>query len=149
MLVGDGFAVDEWPLHVTAISNFQTQARRTDLAKALQSACQTVGPVSAAVGGEEWFGQAADILVNILVDDLLVRHLHEVLLETLAHGVAFALDVPEYAGAGYRPHVTHTSLARATAGDRITFRQLALVDMAPRGEGSRREVVWTGDLVSS
>ena len=144
--VGDGFAVNEWPLHVTVLPNFRTQAATRDVARVLRSVFRTLGPVSATVGAEELFGPSGDLLVNVLTDYLPVQWLHEALLEALAREVKFILEVPEYARAGYRPHVTLTPSARATTGNRMIFRQLALVDMVPRGESKRPEVVWTSDL---
>lgn len=106
--VGGAFAVDEWPLHVTVLPNFRTQAARRDVINVLQSVCRTLGPVSATVGGEELFGPSGDLLANVITDHLPVQQLHEALFEALTREVEFVLEMPEYTRAGYRPHVTLT-----------------------------------------
>ena len=144
--VGTGFAVEDWPLHVTIVGNFRSRSSEAELAAVLSTTARQWRPIDVIVGGEERFGPMHDIRVSIRADPEPLSSRHDALLSALERECGLALDVPEYSRSGYRPHVTVTRTARAVEGEKLTLGQLVLVDMSPPGNGDLRVVVATSDL---
>jgi 2'-5' RNA ligase len=143
--VGDGFSVTAWPLHVTVVQNFTTDRSPEDVGAALQQAISSAAPILATVGEDALFGAGANVRVALVVPTPALDHLHRALHARIA-ALGARFDDPQFAGDGYRPHVTVTKRARAMAGDILLLSSIALVDMQPVGERSRRLVVWSGAL---
>ncbi len=102
--------------------------------------------MSVTIGEAALFGPDFTILVDLITNAPSLHRLHADLLVALALHADIAIDVPQFALAGYRPHVTVTSTARANSGNRYTLGQLALVDMAPAGRSELRVVIATCEL---
>ncbi|MDH6237109.1 2'-5' RNA ligase family protein [Cryobacterium sp. CG_9.6] len=148
--VGEGFPVDQWPLHVTLVPNFHTRSTSAEIEKTIEVA-RPLG-LCVRVGAEEMFGGSGSIPANIVLDESgTLTRLHNRLLTTLEERCGLTLDNPQYFRAGYRPHITVTRAEHAEPGALIYLNQLALVDMQPRGTAGNPTVVSTMniDLTSS
>jgi hypothetical protein len=140
--VGDGFSMSAWPLHVTIVPNFSTTLPKGDVSSVFSAPTPAMDVV---VGREDLFGPRNNVRVSVVEHSEKLALLHaRFVADLLGLGVVF--DNPEYLGAGYRPHITATKRARAGEGDILHLDQLALVDMAPRGDSGHRVVVWVQSL---
>jgi 2'-5' RNA ligase len=148
--VGIGFSLQDWPLHLTVAPTFVIGGDDvdSDIADVVAAVTPTVTEqpsLTVRAGSDAGFGHSGKIPVTLIEETAELSRLHQRLLSALlAIGAVF--DDPEYAGQGYRPHVTVTRLARVSAGEPMTLRQAAVVDMAPSGDGRLRRVVWVRAL---
>lgn len=136
----DGFTLARWPLHLTVAPTFVVEV-------ALDSVVASVGPVldeasvlHLRVGMDEGFGRAGRIPVSLVEPTAELSVLHQRLMDVLS-GLGAVFDDPDFAGAGYRPHVTMTRLERVQPGELLRLRQAAIVDMEPIGDQRLRRIV--------
>lgn len=142
--VGDRFPVQEWPLHVTVLPPFTTDATGTEIGDAIRSVASEHSAVRMVAAGDELFGRRHDIPVTVVAENELLTTLHHE-LRAAVRPFAAQPDEPAFTGAGFRPHVTVKLPARVHEGDTFTLAQLAVVDMAPRASAGRA-VLATIDL---
>lgn len=138
--VGDSFAVSAWPLHVTALPPFLTDAPSVEIAAAIAGVARGRPPVPAVVGNDELFGRRHDIPVSLILPNEALTALHHALLRAIRPFAAVP-DEPAFTGGGFRAHVTHKPPARLHPGDALSLTQLALVDMLPRAHTAGRTVL--------
>lgn len=144
MAVGERYAVRDWPLHITVMPVFTTWASAAQLAASMGSVAARTGPITAAAGPGELFGPKHDTPVA-LVDSPEVRALHRDFVEELdIHVPTFRR--PDFAGDGYRAHITATRRGAAEEGQQLRLTQLALVDMEPEPGQGRPLVVAVAEL---
>jgi 2'-5' RNA ligase len=137
---GDGFSMSTWPLHVTVVPTFVTEAAAGTIAAALGPLIEGEPVIEAFAAHDELFGPRENVRVATLAASAPLSRLHERLRSAvLPHGIRF--DNPEFTGPGYRPHVTATRRERLAAGDRLSLAQAALVDLAPQSGTGHRVVV--------
>ncbi|TFD58971.1 hypothetical protein E3T39_11465 [Cryobacterium suzukii] len=143
---GDRFAVEEWPLHITVLAPFDTDAAPDEIARVTAAALDGHAALTVIAGPDELFGRRHDIAVTVIDDNVALTSLHDRLVEALR---PLATDPHEWAFAGpeFRAHVTVKRQARVQAGDEINLTQIALVDMAPRTSRSGRTVLATLNLL--
>lgn len=139
---GDGFAVRDWPLHITVLPPFRTDAAPAEIAAAIASATSTQAPVRATAGQDEMFGRHKDLPVTVLIENEALALLHRTLVDAV-RPFAASPDEPAFTGPGFRPHITIKRHGRVHAGDEFSLTQIALVDMAPRSAPSGRTVLAT------
>lgn len=144
MAVGERYAVRDWPLHITVMPVFTTWASAAQLAASMGSVAARTGPITAVAGPGELFGPRHDTPVA-LVDSPEVRALHRDFVEELdIHVPTFRR--PDFAGDGYRAHITATRRGAAEEGQQLRLTQLALVDMEPEPGQGRPLVVAVAEL---
>jgi hypothetical protein len=142
---GDAFTLREWPLHVTVAPTFVIKSGLPGVLPAINPILISRRSLRLSVGPEEAFGRAQNVPVSLIEPTMEIRGLHLRLISALL-AVGAQFDDPEFIGAGFRPHVTLKGASRLHSGSDLTFRQVAVVDMAPAGERRLREVVWTTKL---
>jgi len=142
---GESFAVADWPLHITVLAPFLTDAAPADITAAIASAVSGQGALTAAAGRDELFGRRRDVPVALIVDDGALARLHRTLVDVV-RPFAAAPDEPAFTGPDFRAHVTVKRNARVHQGDDLSLSQIALVDMAPRTGPSGRTVLSTISL---
>ncbi|MHA6667655.1 2'-5' RNA ligase family protein [Homoserinimonas sp. A447] len=133
---GDSFAVSEWPLHVTVLPPFLTDASASEVADAIRSAASAHPAMKVVAAQDELFGRRHDIPVTLIAENEQLTALHQA-LRAAVRPFAAAPDEPAFTGAGFRPHVTVKTHGRVHAGDEFTLTQLAIVDMAVRASPGR------------
>jgi 2'-5' RNA ligase len=143
--VGARFAVREWPLHVTVVPPFGTEASTAELARVIEVAAGDVPPLEALAGSGALFGRRHDIPVTLVEEDGRLSGLHDALLAALAP-LASSPGDRAFLPATFRPHVTVKGERRVAEGETLRLGQVALVDMAPRSSPGGREVLATIDL---
>lgn len=143
--VGSSFAVSAWPLHITALPPFLTDAPADEIAAAIDAAARTQPPLTVITGADELFGRRHDIPVSLIQPHDELTALHRTLVGTL-RPFAAEPDEPAFTGPGFRAHITHKPPARVHPGDTLTLSQLALVDMLPRAHTAGRTVLATSTL---
>ena len=142
---GAGFTLREWPLHLTLAPTFTTTDDLAATEAAVAPLLTSRSTILVRAGREEGFGRSMSRPASVVDASPELIGLHLALVAALmATGAEF--DHPEFTGTGYRPHITRTRVAGATAGDLLELRQAAIVDMAPAGDQRLRRVVWTADL---
>jgi 2'-5' RNA ligase len=138
--VGDGFAVSSWPLHVTVLPPFLTDASTAEIAAVIATAARAHPPLTVRAGDDELFGRKHDIPVSLIEPNAELTGLHHALVDSIRPFAAIP-DEPPFTGRGFRAHVTHKPPARVRPGDTLTLDQLALVDMLPRAHTAGRTVL--------
>ena len=141
---GDSFAVSKWPLHVTVLPPFLTDATASEVGAAIRSAASAHQAFKVVAAQDELFGRRHDVPVTVMVDNEQLTALHQA-LRAMVRPFAAKPDEPAFTGAGFRPHVTVKAHGRVDAGDEFELTQLAVVDMAPRSSRGRT-VLATIDL---
>lgn len=140
LTAGEGFAVQDWPLHVTVVPPFLTDADPADVAATIARTVAGHPAIRAVAGPDALFGRRHDVPVTLVADDPRLTRLHRVLVEALLPFAA-SPEEPAFTGAGFRPHITAKSQGRVREGDELTLTQVALVDMAPRSAPGGRTVL--------
>ncbi|KFF60343.1 hypothetical protein JF66_05230 [Cryobacterium sp. MLB-32] len=142
---GDSFLVQDWPLHVTVLPPFLTDAEPGVIASAIAEAASSHRTLTAVAGQQEMFGRRTDVPVTVVVPTDELSRLHEDLIDAVRPFGA-APDEPAFTGNEFRPHITIKSHGRIDEGTALTLQQIALVDMAPRASSSGRSVLATFTL---
>jgi 2'-5' RNA ligase len=146
LLVGESFAMQDWPLHITVLPPFLTHASSEHIADAIAAATSGQPAISAIAGRDELFGRRQNVPVTVVEDNEALTLLHR----TLAAAVlpfAATPNEPAFTGPGFRPHITVKPHGRVHEGDELSLSQLALVDMAPRAAPQGRLVLATLPLL--
>ena len=141
---GDRFAVRDWPLHITVLPPFRTDATGAQIGAAIRSAVSGQSAIRVVPAHDEKFGRRHDIPVTVMADNAQLTSLHHALRDAV-RPFAAAPDEPAFTGDRFRPHVTMKPHGRVHAGDEFTLTQVAVVDMAPR-ESAGRAVLAVTDL---
>jgi len=142
---GSSFPVENWPLHVTVLPPFLTDAEPGEIAAAIAAATSAQPALTAVAGHEEMFGRRKDIPVTVVVPTVGLSLLHDALIDAVRPFGA-SPDEPAFTGTEFRPHITIKNHARIPEQTTFTLRQIALVDMAPRTSSNGRTVLATIDL---
>ena len=146
---GDSFPVSAWPLHITVLPPFQTDAAASEIARIIAGvvAETAIGrtALTAVAGADALFGRREDVPVTLVEDDPHLTELHGALVAAV-RPFASTPDEPAFTGPGFRAHITIKNGTRVHAGQRLALRQIALVDMAPRSAASGRTVLATFPL---
>lgn len=140
LAVGDSFAVSAWPLHVTVLPPFLTDAPAAEIGEAMAAIARVQPRLTVVAGGDELFGRRHDIPVSLILPSEQLTALHHALVAAI-RPFAAEPDEPAFTGPGFRAHVTHKPPARLHPGDALTLDQLALVDMRPRAHADGRAVL--------
>ncbi|MDJ0348161.1 2'-5' RNA ligase family protein [Cryobacterium sp. PH29-G1] len=139
---GASFFVDQWPLHVTVLAPFETDAAPAEIARVTATALGGFAAVTVVAGQDELFGRRHDIPVTLLDQSPALTLVHDQLILAL-RPLATAWNAPAFSAREFRAHVTVKLQGRVHAGDVLSLAQIALVDMAPRAAPSGRTVLAT------
>jgi 2'-5' RNA ligase len=142
---GARFAVESWPLHITVVAPFLTDADPAVIGEMLAAATSTCPEFTVIAGEDELFGRKNTIPVTIIRDSEPLTSLRRKLVQAL-RPIAASPGEAAFTGAEFRAHVTMKNGRRVQVDDALTLTQLALVDMAPRADPSGRTVLATIDL---
>jgi len=124
---------DRWPMHATLLQSFRIDSGVEAVAALVHGRAAGTGVVTAIGDHQEGFGPNRDILVTVLGDAQQLVGLHRALLADFGTLPGFAPDVPDWAGAGYRPHVTAGAWGALRPGEPVTFDRVALIDVDAAG----------------
>ncbi len=138
---GDGFALRDWPLHVTVAPTFVVALDLATVVGAISPLLESQPALTVRAGPDEGFGPSLDIPVTVIEPSAELTALHARLIAAL-RGVGAEFDDPEFIGDGYRAHVTVRRADRLCPGDSVELAQATIVDMAPQGDARLRRVVW-------
>jgi hypothetical protein len=119
----------EWPCHASVLQSFRTEAEIADVVARVRPRAILSAPITVVGDHVEGFGPDRDVPVTVLRQAEPVVALHEALLGDLLALPGFAPDVPGWAGAGFRPHVTAASWGALGEGEAVTFDRLAVLDL--------------------
>ncbi|TFC80570.1 hypothetical protein E3T23_08430 [Cryobacterium cheniae] len=142
---GDSFLVSDWPLHITVLPPFHTDAAASVIARVIAATAAGRTALTAIAGSDALFGRREDVPVTLVHADPALTELHRALVDAV-RPVASAPDEPAFTGTGFRAHVTIKNGSRVHEGEALTLTQIALVDMAPRAAAGGRTVLATFDL---
>lgn len=145
---GESFAVRDWPLHITVLPPFHTDAAASDIADAIAAAASGQPALTVTAGHDEMFGRREDVPVTVVVEDDALTNLHHTLVEAV-RPFAASPDERAFTGTGFRAHVTVKQHRRVNQGDVLSLTQIALVDMAPQSPSRGRTVLATLSLRAS
>lgn len=143
--MGESFLVPEWPLHITVLAPFSTDAEPSVIADAIARAVAGLPAITAVAAGDELFGRRHNIPVTLVADNPELTDLRRLLINSI-RPLASAPDEPAFTGTDFRPHVTIKQHRRVDAADELLLDQIALVDMAARSLPGGRAVLATFPL---
>jgi len=139
---GDSFAVERWPLHITVVPPFLTDADPETVREIIAAATSPLQQFSVIAAEEALFGRRENIPVTLIAESEPLLQVHRVLVDAL-RAVAASPDEPAFTGSGFRAHVTIKN-GNSIQGDAVLpLMQVALVDMAPRADPTGRTVLAT------
>jgi 2'-5' RNA ligase len=138
--VGESFLVSAWPLHITVVPPFATDASIAELAEAISDAVGSKPELSVLATDDALFGRRHNIPVTLVADDERLSALRNRLIDAL-RPLAKDPDDRAFSGPEFRPHVTVKGSNRVHRGDQLRLSQVALVDMAPRQSPTGRTVL--------
>lgn len=144
---GESFAVQSWPLHITVLAPFLTDAAPDEVAAAIAAAASGHTALTAVAGPEEMFGRRENVPVTVVVENEELTRLHRTLVEAL-RPLAASPEERAFTGPNFRAHVTVKDHDRVHEGDELVLTQIALVDMAPRAMPRGRSVLATFPLLA-
>lgn len=139
------FAVRDWPLHITVLAPFTTDAARGDIIDAIASAVSAETAITAMAGADALFGRHHNVPVTLVEENGALTRLHVALIDAV-RPIASSPDEAAFTGDQFRPHVTKKHHGRVHPGDTLALTQVALVDMAPRSAPGGRSVLATFPL---
>jgi hypothetical protein len=142
---GDTFLVQDWPLYITVLAPFLTEADAATLSERIRSGAEGFSALTVTMGTDTWFGRRHTIPVT-LVDDAGSLGLLHLALSEAVRPLAATPDEAAFTGTEFRPHVTMKPHGRVHRGDTFLLSQIALVDMAARADANGRTVLATVDL---
>ncbi|MCP2031240.1 2'-5' RNA ligase [Okibacterium sp. HSC-33S16] len=140
LTVGDSFLVSAWPLHITVVPPFATEASVPQLAAALDAAIGDEPEFTVVATGDDLFGRRHNIPVTLIAENRRLIALRARLIRAM-RPLASHADDRAFSGPEFRPHVTVKGANRVQEGDELHLRQIALVDMAPRQSPTGRTVL--------
>lgn len=144
---GDSFAVHSWPLHITALPPFDTEADPVALAAAIAAVTEGQPAITAIAEGEDMFGRRHNVPVTVVAPNEALTGLRQTLVDVI-RPFATRPDESAFTGTEFRPHITHKQHGRAHPGDAFLLTQIAIVDMAPRADPRGRAVLATLPFVA-
>lgn len=133
--VGSSFAVADWPLHVTVLPPFLTDAEPAEIMAAIETATRHQPALTVRAGEDTLFGRKHNVPVTLIRPDEELTRLHHTLVAAIRPFAA----MPDRSG--FNAHVTVKPPARVHPGDTLTLSQIALVDMLPRAHAAGRTVL--------
>jgi 2'-5' RNA ligase len=142
---GASFDVAGWPLHLTVLAPFKTDAAPTEIARVIATTLAGQAVITVTAGPDDLFGRRHDIPVTLIDDTVELTRLHDRLVKALLPLAADPTE-PAFSGPDFRAHVTVKQHRRVHPGDTLVLTQIALVDMVPRAAASGRTVLATLDL---
>ena len=146
---GESFPVSDWPLHITVLPPFHTDAAASVIARVIArviAATPSGGNALMAVAGDDaLFGRRENVPVTLVEANLTLTELNRALVDAM-RPFASSPDEPAFTGPDFRAHITIKNGNRVQAGDVLTLSQIALVDMAPRSAAGGRTVLATFSL---
>ncbi len=145
LTTGESFLVSSWPLHITVVPPFETEADTAVLADALAAAAADQTELTVVAAGDDLFGRRHNIPVTLIADDERLSALRERLLAAV-RPLAASPEDRAFSRPEFRPHVTVKGENRVHNGDELHLTQIALVDMAPRQSPGGRTVLATVPL---
>ena len=125
----------DWPLHVTVLPPFLTDAAPAEISAAIAAATRDQPVLTVRAGEDALFGRKHNVPVTLIQPDERLTRLHHTLVAAI-RPFAATPDSP-----GFTAHVTVKPPARVHPGDTLTLSQIALVDMLPRTHAAGRTVL--------
>lgn len=137
---GTAFPSNRWPLHVTIADTFAIDGDVNNLREKLSKLVAKCKSFKAKAAHDEYFGLEKQTQVTILdmSKELVVLH-HDVVALLKIAGAVF--NDPQYTESGFRAHATVQSHARLNKGDKVAFKNLAIVDMFPNEDPYQRKIM--------
>jgi len=126
---------DSLPLHVSLFGAATSEADPDEIIAAVEASYASYGPFTAVGGDDEELGaEGTEVTLLEGADELTEAHLTLVLL---LRELGVRVDDPSIVAGRYRPHVPTTEEERIDRGERLELRAIAVLDLAPDGDGDR------------
>lgn len=145
---GDSFPVSDWPLHITVLPPFHTDAAASVIAGVIAVTADGRTALTVVAGADALFGRREDVPVTLVDENRDLIELHRVLVDAV-RPFASSPEEPAFTGPGFRGHVTIKNGVRVHEGEALTLAQVTLVDMAPRSAAGGRTVLATFPLATA
>lgn len=136
--LGDEFAASDWPLHITIVGVFAIDWNDKYFSE-FANLIASYRAFSSKTTSIEYFGLKQEIKVRLVKPNENLQMLHtDIAKFVLGHGGSF--NDLHYQFDGFRPHATMRG-DQPDENCEITFDTLALIDMFPDGNHTRRKII--------
>ncbi len=133
---GFTFKPKDWPLHVTLAPTFAVNCSGEILINRLEPILNNQSVLVDCVDDVKW-GNLEVVLVQ-KTNRLIM--LHENIIRSLEpNGLEF--NEPQYVGKNYKPHITLQENEKVKVGDKLSIRNIALIDMFPGSDAKKRRII--------
>jgi len=120
------FPRSNWPLHLTLLGNFYTDASESELQSILENSVEKTHPFSVVGDRKEMFGKNADVSVTVLKKTTELESLHNQLRHSFGPSVLH-FETLDYIGEGYLPHITDTAEVGLGVDEGVKLTTISLV----------------------
>jgi hypothetical protein len=136
-VVGDEFDMSQWPLHVTLADVFTIERSSSGIDIKIGQLADKINAFVVTAAQPDKLGETDVILIE---KSASLLKLHDDLVNLLeSNGAVF--NTPEFNRDGFLPHCTIQEFNRLSQGERVEIRSLALIDMFPDSDWTRRRVL--------
>lgn len=146
MDIGSEFSSSDWPLHCTIAGVFALDFT-DDVCQELSELVRARKPFQSSTTEVAWFGPEKTVKVRLveMTDELYELH-DNIVTFIYEHGGEF--NEPLFLRDKFAPHVTMRGDV-PRSGEVVSFSQLALIDMFPDADHTRRRVIALMPLVAN
>lgn len=141
------FTSGDWPAHVTLAGVFSADPE--DIRGGIEQIARGVEPFTSTIIGHDSFGYGEKWTdVALVGKSSNLAELHQKLVDELRNGGA-EFRQPTFLENEFNPHVSRSRhLGLLALDSTVRFDGLSLVDMAPKGNKSYRQIIWQAALGS-
>jgi len=132
--VGSEFSAATWPLHLTLVDDFLSSLDEVGIQQKLNELLANHLPYAKTMAiSDDLLGPLKTVPVVLLQVTPTLLSLHTLLVDFLKQS-AVVLVSPEFAGEGYKPHVTIQDTGRVAVGSEVIVDTVSIVAMSPDGK---------------
>lgn len=144
LTVGDEFAGDAWPPHITLVPAFSTNAAPEAVAAKVESALSGLATPEVVFRVTEPFVERGNVEVNFVTsrDDLI--HIHRSLLVSLREITDLALDNAAHHDDAFVPHTKVLASGPVPVGVKLRPERVLVAALPTPGGNPTRRIVWEG-----
>lgn len=146
MQVGYAFEAGDWPLHITFVGVHDVDWKNPKLVEAYEHLMKNQKPITTKglnIGNLGPENNPTKVTFMEMNDDVI--YLHTKLVEFLETRDA-TFNNPEFNKAGFIAHSTVQKYGRVEEGQKVAINKLALIDMFPNKDASKRKIIKIIDL---
>lgn len=146
--VGEEFAADAWPAHITLVPGFASDAAPQEVAAKVEAALAAHRTPDVVFRAIEPFVERGSVDVNFVTVSHGLVDIHRSLLSSLKEIDDLALDTPDHHGDSYVPHAKVVASGPVPVGVTLKPNRVLLAALPTPGGNPSRRIVWEGPFTA-